>query len=324
MADKDGKNYLVTGGAGFIGSHLAKRLLNNGHNVWVVDNLSTGKKPNVPGGAVFLQLDISSADAYRAFPTERIDAVLHLAAQSSGEISDADPVADLKANAEGTLRLLDWTASSGTPRFIFAGSMGSYGQAPDGPVGEDQPCRPLSFYGASKLVSEHHIRLYQAKGLKTTIFRIFNAYGPGQNLDNLKQGMASIYLAYLIKGQPILVKGALDRWRDFIYIDDLVDAWLAVLDDPTSFGQTYNLASGTKTQVSEVLSQLKAAWGAPADYPVETADGTPGDTFGIYADISRITSELEWRPRVTLADGLGRMVSWVRELSGDATGVKAP
>ena len=308
--------YLVTGAGGFIGSYITRRLLSDGHQVVILDNMSTGQPENLPTGAEYIHADISRPEGIAVIPEYDFDAVFHLAAQSSGEISHEDPGRDLNTNALGTLLLLEWCQRQGVNRFLNASSMAVYGLTEMVPVVETQSLEPYSYYGISKLASEHYVRHFAKHGMRTTIFRMFNVYGPTQNLANMKQGMVSIYLAYLLEGRPVLVKGSLDRYRDFIFIDDVVDGWLAALDDANSYGQTFNLGSGRKTLVKELLEELIRAWGHdPGSYPIEYGEGTPGDQFGIYADISSISKALEWSPRVSLADGLSRMATWANGLA---------
>ena len=308
--------YLVTGGGGFIGSHIAYHLLERGHDVVVVDNLATGQQENVPPEAKLVNTDISCPEGLELLPEDHYDAVFHLAAQSSGEISHEDPVHDLNTNALGTLLLLEWCRRNEVPRFLFASSMAVYGLTDQMPVRENQSLEPHSFYGISKLAAEQYVRHYAHLGMQTTILRMFNVYGPGQNLTNLKQGMVSIYLAFLIQEEPVLVRGSLDRFRDFIYIDDVVDAWLACLDNPASHGRVYNLGSGRQTFVRELLPELIRAWGHdPSTYPVEQGEGTPGDQFGIYGDIAALCNEIGWQPNVDLTEGLRRMATWARKMS---------
>lgn len=316
--------YLVTGAAGFIGAHLARRLLEEGHEVWVVDNLSTGKRENVPPGAEFLEFDIASRDLDAALPKVPFDAVLHLAAQSSGEISHEAPTVDLLSNVFGTLQLLKLCRERGVPRFVYASSMAVYGLTERLPVAEDDRFVPHSFYGINKLAAEHYVEHFRKAGLKTTVLRMFNVYGPGQNLGNMKQGMVSIYLAYVLAGEPLLVKGSADRFRDFIYIDDVVAAWLAALREPVSEGRVYNLGTGRRTTVGQVITELMAAFGhAPGAYSVQFGAPTPGDQFGMQADIRRIQRELGWEPRIGLSEGIRRMVEWARSLPAAAPGARA-
>lgn len=307
-------DYLVTGGAGFIGSHLARRLLEQGHRVTVADNLFTGFACKVPSGAGFIEVDIGAEDATRRLPQKRFDAVLHLAAQSSGEISFERPEYDVMTNVMGTLNMLRWCEATGTRRFLLASSMSVYGDVEDTPIVENHPRRPNTPYGAGKLAGEGYLNVFSRRGLKTTCLRLFNVYGPGQNLDNMKQGMVSIYLRYVLDGKPVLVKGPGERFRDVIYIADVVDAWLTVLNNPASFGQTYNVGTGRKTRVSDLVRKVIAAFGhSPDAYPVVYADGTPGDQFGIVADSSKIRQELGWFAKTSLDEGLSRMANWALE-----------
>lgn len=308
----DVKHYLVTGGAGFIGAAIARALIARGNRVTALDDLSTGSRANVPPGADFVRADIRSDAAVAALDGRGIDAVLHLGAQSSGEISHDDPIADFDINARGTFLLLRWAERCGIKRFLFASSMAVYGSV-DGPVSEDGPLAPASFYGASKVAAEAVVSMFGRQGGAPTILRMFNVYGQGQNLANLRQGMASIYLAYVLRGEPIVVKGSLDRFRDLVFIDDVVAAWLRALDNDASVGATYNVGSGRKTSVRELVDGIVRESGyAPGGYTVTVTSGTPGDLHGSVADISRIGRDLGWTPDVALDEGLRRMVTWAR------------
>ncbi|MBI5032980.1 MAG: NAD-dependent epimerase/dehydratase family protein [Chloroflexi bacterium] len=303
---------LVTGGAGFIGSHLARRLLEQGHAVCVVDNLSTGKRENVPAQAEFIELDLARADFLRSLPQSKFDGVCHLAAQSSGPASAEMPYYDLQVNAASTLLLSRWCLENRVPRFLYASSMAIYGNATTLPVCEDTPCLPVSYYGVSKLTSENLLCLAANEGLRVTNLRMFSVYGPGQNLGNLKQGMVSIYLAYLLRGVEVPVTGSFERFRDFVYIDDIIDAWLRALSLPETPTSTYNLGSGKPTTVRVLLLALLNALNLPADYPIKELPGAASDQFGLYADITRARNDLGWIPRTELSDGLRAMVEWAR------------
>lgn len=320
VEESEGKNVkvLITGGAGFIGSHLACRLLQRGHSVVIVDNLSSGRKENVPIGAEFVYGDVSHPGSVEQLPVD-INVVCHLAAQSAGAISAKRPYHDLQTNAGSTLLLTRWCLNHGISRFVYASSMAVYGNVEVSPVGEETPCIPTAYYGVSKLTSEHLLRLAAREGLKVTSFRIFTSYGPGQDLDNLEQGMVSIYLAYLLLGVPVPVTGRLDRFRDIIYIDDVVNAWERAVELPETPSQVYNLASGKPTTVRDLLAMLKDALELPSDYPVEERPGSPSDQFGLYADISTVEAELGFIPRVDLATGLKRMAAWARSKMGAQT-----
>ena len=310
---KNRKSIIITGGAGFIGSNLARRLLEEGYRVWVVDNLSSGFESNIPAGAEFIKMDIEDSKSYNKMPCEANCVLLHLAAQSSGEISYEKPEVDLTTNALGTLFLLKWCLENNVSRFVYASSMAVYGNVVDLPVSEMETCQPISLYGISKMTAENYVHHFSQMGLKTTIFRIFSTYGPGQDLSNLKQGMVSIYMSFLLNKQPILVKGSKERFRDFIYIDDVVDAWIAATDNEKTFGKTYNLGTGKKTFVWELIEEEIKVFGFDPDtYSVIDAEPTPADQFGLYADISQISSDLNWLPKVSLAIGLKKMAEWAK------------
>ena len=177
---KTKKRALVTGGAGFIGSHLVRRLLLNDWEVIVIDNLSTGFRSNIPDNVELLELDLSSDDFMDKLPKSRFDIIFHLAAQSSGEISFDDPEYDLKTNTLGTLLLLNWCLENNVNRFCFASSMSIYGDQPHVAINESVIAKPKSFYGIGKLASELYMSMYNTKGINSTSYRLFNVYGPGK------------------------------------------------------------------------------------------------------------------------------------------------
>jgi UDP-glucose 4-epimerase len=213
------------------------------------------------------------------------------------------------------LNLLDWCAEHELDRFIYASSMAVYGLTDDKPISEHHPLKPYSFYGISKQTAENYVHHYEDKGIKSTVLRMFNVYGPGQDLSNMRQGMVSIYLSYLTQNMPILVRGSLDRFRDYIYIEDVVDAWVQCINNEATHGNTYNLASGKKTLVKDLLSHLLKAWGHdPSSYKIDQGDNTPRDQFGIYADIQAIKSDLQWKPQFSLEKGLSNMCDWAKSI----------
>lgn len=298
--------YLITGGAGFIGSHITKKLLTAGHKLVVIDNLRTGLEENIPDGAEFLKVDIRSYKEIENLKNHHFDAILHLAAQSSGEISHDDPDYDLDTNARGTLNLLNFAYKHKIGRFLNASSMGVYGdkKKDHGPVLETDDLNPLSFYGVSKLSAEKYTNYFIQKGMNITSFRMFNVYGPGQNLENMKQGMVSIYMKFILDGLPVLVKGNKDRFRDLIFIEDVANAWVQSIDNENTFNKSYNLGTGKKTYVYEIVDNLLKAFGKDDNYPVEYTGGTPADQFGIYADINCLKKDLGWEPQYDIAKGL--------------------
>jgi UDP-glucose 4-epimerase len=284
-------NYLVTGGAGFVGSKIADKLIQEGNQVVIIDNLSTGYLENVNPRATFIKGDCSNSITVTKMGEQYFDAIFHIAGQSSGEVSFEDPVYDINSNTVSTLLLLQYARKTGCKRFIYASTMSVYGDVKGGIVSENTQVNPKSFYAVGKLASEQYMRIYQQTyGITYTALRYFNIYGPGQNLDNLKQGMISIYLKYLIsnKFDKIMIKGSPNRFRDFIYIDDVVAITLKCLDSEATYNKSINIGTGKKTTVKEVIRLLKEKSGIFKE--VEFLPGTPGDQFGIIADNSLLKS----------------------------------
>ncbi len=303
---------IVTGGAGFIGSHLVKRLLSLGHEVVIIDNFSSGNRGNVPAGINCMEIDLSETDFIARLPDGNYDAVCHLAAQSAGALSAEKPLYDLQTNAISTLLLSRWCIDQGISRFLYASSMVAYGNSDKSPVSENELCIPRSYYGVSKLTSEHLLRLASADGLDVTSFRMFSVYGPGQDLGNVKQGMVSIFLSYMLRGVEVPVTGSLERFRDFVYVEDVVDAWVSALSMSHTPAQAYNVGSGYGTSVRDLLSSLINALNLSSDYPIRELEGNLSDQFGLYADISNTINDLGWNPQTSLDDGLQLMVDWAR------------
>jgi UDP-glucose 4-epimerase len=300
--------YLVTGGAGFIGSALANRLIENGGTVTIIDNLSTGFKENIPANARFIEGDCQDYKIYKLL-NEKFDVIYHIAGQSSGEISFDDPVYDLQTNTQSTLLLLNYAIKTGCKRFLYASSMSVYGDHPDIPISEDKSCNPKSFYGVGKMASEHYLRLYQEFGIQSTALRLFNVYGPGQNMANMRQGMVSIFLEMAIKNKHIIVKGNTNRFRDFIFIDDVVDTFVECENNSNTFNKVYNVATGVKTNIKSLLKKIIQLFNYKIT--IEIKGSTPGDQFGIYADINSIRKDIDREPEISIDVGLKKMFTSV-------------
>jgi UDP-glucose 4-epimerase len=302
---------MVTGGAGFIGSHLTERLLREGWTVLVVDNLSSGYFENIPPGAEFLWLDLTNDDAIDVLPKEGMDAVFHLASHVGQELSFQRPIYDFKANALSTLLLLKWCVQCQVKKFVFASSVNVYGNAKEMPIRESAPIDPPSPYAVGKIASEYLCKIYQGFGINTTILRLFNVYGPRQDMRNLLQGMASIYMAYVARKEPVFVRGSKDRFRDFSYVEDVADAFYRCLKEGAN-GKTYNIASGHKTYVWQLIEMIISAFGHDATtYPIQYGEPTTNDQFGFYGDSSLIREQLGWEPTVDLDEGIRKMAQWV-------------
>lgn len=304
------KKLLITGVAGFIGSRIAKRFLLEGYDVVGVDNLHTGFLKNVPEGVDFRNCDVRDRDKLLGCCLGQYDAILHLAGQSSGEISFDDPVADLGMNAITTLNLVELSMKTSTSKIVYASSMSVYGDqvSSDGVVSENSRCSPLSCYGISKLAAERYLRCFSSQ-VDYVNLRMFNVYGPGQDLSNLRQGMVSIFVAQAIKNKHISVKGSLGRFRDFIYIDDVVEAWYRAATDNEVSEMSLNLGTGVKTSVGDLIEAIRLK---EPEITVEELAGTPGDQFGIVADTEKLSKVLDVSEFTRLDEGIDNMLMWAR------------
>ncbi|MBQ7581275.1 MAG: NAD-dependent epimerase/dehydratase family protein, partial [Lachnospiraceae bacterium] len=273
--------YLVTGAAGFVGAVVAEKLAKE-HEVITIDNLSTGKADHIPEGVEFIQGSVADEAVVNRLLERKIDGILHIAGQSSGEISFEDPVYDLQTNYQSTVLLLNLARKIGCPKFVYASTMSVYGDHNPPECNEQTDLVPKSFYAVGKMASENYMRIFSNQfGIACTALRLFNVYGVGQNLDNLKQGMVSIYLAMAVKDHKICVKGSKDRFRDFVYVDDVADAFIRALGREEGY-DVFNVCTGKATTVEQIVSIISET--LPYDVSVEYAGGTPGDQFGIYGD----------------------------------------
>ena len=319
---------LVTGGAGFIGSHLAERLLAAGYQVHILDNESTGLHANVPDGATYQRGDTANmADVRLAFGRPDVGhppyaVVFHVAGQASTIRSFADPSGDFQTNALGTMNVVQACLDYRVPRLLFASSMTVYGHPTRLPVSEDEPCRPVSYYGISKYAAERFIlataqRPDLAAPFHATAFRMFNVYGPRQRLDNPYQGVAGFFIGSALAGAPITVHGTGEQSRDFVHIDDVAAAWLAAIDAPATFNQVFNLGEGRRRTINELADTvIQAAGRTRADYPLHWGPRRPGDQEHMEADITCLRAALGWEPRVGFAEGMARTIAWAREQLG--------
>jgi len=307
---------LVTGGAGFIGSHLADRLIMEGHKVLVFDNESTGRRENVPAPARYIKGDVSRLDELEQAFTIGLDAVCHIAGQVSLIRSFSDPVIDLRTNVEGTVNVLRLCLRYRVPRLLYASSMTVYGNADILPTPEETPCQPVSYYGITKYAGERYVHTTAERidldfNLHVTSFRMYNVYGPRQALDNPYQGVLGIFLGNLLRGESITIFGDGDQSRDFVYIADVVDAWVSALENPASYGKIFNLGSGHRISINQLADQALTAFERGRNnHSVQYAPARPGEQRHVEADITRARKLLGWEPRVSFAAGLAETVCW--------------
>lgn len=306
------KTFLVTGAAGFIGGAVAKHLLSQGQRVITIDNLSTGIKERIPEGVVFYEGNCQDSNLIAKLEKYSFDCIFHIAGQSSGEISFDNPVYDLQTNTQSTLLLLKLALKTNCKKFIYASTMSVYGYQEDKMIDESSSTFPKSFYGVGKLASEHYLRIYSEFGIQCTSLRLFNVYGPGQNMGNMRQGMVSIFISQAISNKRIHVKGSKDRFRDFVYIDDVVQAFVKAYLLELEGYKCLNVCTNARTTVENLVNYIKKNFSE--NIPITYQGSTPGDQFGIYGDNTKMVSTTGWRPKYDLKIGLEKMINWAKEL----------
>jgi UDP-N-acetylglucosamine/UDP-N-acetyl-alpha-D-glucosaminouronate 4-epimerase len=307
---------LVTGGAGFIGSNLAERLMADGADVRVFDNLSTGFRENVPPKAELVEGDIRDEAAVRA-AVSGVDVVFHQAAHRAVLQSVQDPLSTDLANTHGTLLVLKAAADAGVRRVVAASSSSVYGGAAQLPTPETAPLVPRSPYAVSKLAGEQYCRVWsELFGLETVTLRYFNVYGPRQRPDSAYAAVIPLFTRALRTGARPTVHGDGGQSRSFAYIDDVVVANLAAATAPAEkcSGGAYNIAGNTSYTLLQLLDELGAILGVAVD-PEFTAPRA-GDIRHSSADLTAAARDLGWAPSVTLPDGLLRTVDWFAGRSG--------
>ena len=313
------RRVLVTGGAGFIGSHLTRRLLAEGHDVSVVDNESNGTREAVPAGARFVFGDVTRPADMEPVFARGLDAICHMAGQVSIIRSFSDPVADLRTNVEGTLNILELCLKYKVPRLIYASSMTIYGDCHTVPTPESEPLRPDSYYGITKHAGERYVHATAERpdlGFEfgVTSLRMFSVYGPGQSVNNPYQGVLGILSGNLLRGEPITIFGDGEQTRDFVYIDDVIEGWISALNNPAAAGRVFNLGSGRSLSINRLADSVAAAFGhAPGSYRIDRAPGRPGEQRKVQADIREAKSVLGWEPRTSFEEGLAKTVQWARD-----------
>ncbi len=297
------KKILITGGAGFIGSYLADYYYKKKYKIYIIDNLSTGFKSNLNKKFIFIKKSCEDKTLIKDLKGIDFNVIYHLAGQSSGEYSFYKPFEDFSSNLAGTLNIVNICLKTKSKRLIFASSMSVYGNSLKA-VSEKDKCTPRSFYGLSKLSAENYLIFFSKKGLNYSILRFFNVYGPGQNFDNKLQGMVSIYLEQALKNKNIIIKGSKSRYRDFIYIDDVIEIISKVTSNKNSINQIFNVGVGKKTKVSELIELIKQQLRLQKKNIKYLKQGTPDDTHGIYSNNNKIKKILNKNKFVNLNDGL--------------------
>ncbi len=283
---------LVTGGAGFIGIHLTRRLLADGHEVFVVDNESNGDPALVPPAAKYTRGDVTKPEELEPIFAQGLDAVCQIAGQVSIIKAFSDPVADLRTNTEGTVQVLKLCVKYKVPRLLYASSMTLYGNAAKVPTVETEPCVPDAYYGITKLAGERYVHATGERpdlgfDFSVTSLRMFSVYGPGQSF------------------------GDGEQTRDFVFVEDIVDGWSRALTTPAAKGQVINLGGGRATSINQLAKAVVTAFGQP-NYEIRHAPGRAGEQRAVQADIAKAKQVLGWEPKTSFEAGLKRTVEWAK------------
>lgn len=301
---------LVTGGAGFIGSHVADALLAEGHTVHILDDMSGGQIENVPAQATLHRMDICSATVHNLFAQEQFEVLYHLAAQMDVRKSVADPVFDANVNVLGFLNLMEAGRTHGLQKVIFSSTGGAiYGEPAYVPQDEAHPEHPLSPYGITKLVTEKYLYFYeQTYGIRYVSLRYANVYGPRQNPHG-EAGVVAIFTKLMLQGGRPFINGDGKQTRDYVYVDDVVRANVAAL--PYSESGIFNIGTGVETDVVTLFRILNTH--TKADVEETHAEGKPGEQRRSVLGYAHAQEALGWQPTVPLTDGLAHTVDWFAE-----------
>jgi UDP-glucose 4-epimerase len=301
---------LITGGAGFIGSHVADGYLALGHDVVIVDDLSTGNRRNVPDRARFYEADVTDEQALvRILESEQPNVVNHHAAQKSVRISVENPAEDARINIIGSLRLLELSRHHAVQKIIFSSTGGAiYGEATEIPTPEEYPACPVSPYGIAKLSVEHYLHYYAYQfRLASVVVRYANVYGPRQDPHG-EAGVVAIFMEKLLAGEECLIFGDGEQTRDYVYVGDVVRANVAALQETVR--GTFNIGTAVETSVNELYRQVQAILGT--DRPARHAPARAGEQNRSAVAIDKSAKEMDWRPHVSLPEGLSRTADFFR------------
>ena len=300
---------MVTGGAGFVGSHIVDRLLARGDDVLVVDDLSTGSASNLPPGVDLKEMDVASPKLLDVASAWRPEALTHAAAQPSVPASISDPLLDAHSNVMGGLQVLEAAVEAGASQVVYINTGGAlYGEPNYLPCDEDHPKRPLSPYGLSKLTMERYFRLMLPPSVTLKVLRLANVYGPRQSPDG-ESGVTSIFVRRMLRGEPVTIDGDGLQTRDFVYVGDVAAAHELALRHPEPL--IANIGSGTGVSVNELFGVISTLTGY--EHPPRHGPPRPGDVRHVVLDVTRARERLGWTATTSLADGLRQTVAAMRQ-----------
>ncbi len=305
------KKIVITGGFGFIGKALIPKLINKGIQVIIIEHPNSVMPKEISSLEV-VRCDITNNSEIKKLEIKNVDAVIHLAAQSSGPRSFNIPHQDINLNIIGTLNIIQFCLKNSIPRILFASSFVVYGDVLNGlnnPIKEENPCFPKSVYANSKFYCENLLKYYaEPQGISWNSFRMFNVYGPGQDITKPDQGVVGIFLNMLLKSNEVFVKGSLERFRDLVYIDDVVNAWTLILESDIK-NEIFNIGTGTKTSFRELINTLSNSLGIN-NLKIIESEGSPGDVLGCFADISKLEKKTGFQINYNLECGVKEMIKY--------------
>ena len=299
------KNILITGGAGFIGFSLIKNLCKYQFNIFVIDNFSTGYNKDFPKNVLLFKGDCKNFSTFKKLKKYRFDYVVHLAGVSSVEASFDDPARDANSNIISTLNVLKFVKEKKIKNFIFASSMCVYGNS-NNKVTEKDKAFPISYYGISKLTSEEYIKFYVLPHTTKVVLRLFNVYGPGSDKKSTKHGMVGIYLNQINKNNEVLVKGKLNRFRDFIFIEDVIFIIRKCMGIKNKRYNLFNVCTSKKTYIKDLIGKIFKL--KNKNPKIFVTNSTPGDQKGIYGNNQKIIKFLKIKKMTSLIVGLKRTI----------------
>src|SRR3954467_7593170 len=305
-------HYLVTGGAGFIGSHLTEELVRRGHRVRVADSLVTGKRSNLDHipGVEFLEGDLADLEFARRV-ADGCDYVLHQAAIPSVPRSVADPITSNRANVDATLNMLVAARDARVKRLVFAASSSAYGDTPTLPKHEGMPTNPLSPYALQKVVGEQYLQMFtRLYGLETVSIRYFNVFGPRQDPSSPYSGVISVFATALLENRSPAIYGDGEQTRDFTYVANVVDGVLRACEAPQASGQIINVATGGRISLNTLYRSMRDIIGGTVEPTYLPA--RQGDVRDSQADIRKAKEVLGYEPTVSFEDGISRTIAWYR------------
>ncbi len=299
---------LVTGTSGFIGNKLASKLKDKNYTVIGVDIKRNKTNPSYKS----IKIDLADWNQVKTLDNN-FDIIYHIAGHSAGDLSTKNYAEDLRSNTLSTANIIKLAQNSKTNQIIYASSMAVYGEQEKFPMAEDRTPNPLVYYGANKLASEYYLKIASSKELHTTSIRLFNIYGPGQDVQNLKQGLVSIFIGELIKNKHLDMRGSPKRFRDFLYIDDTIKGLILCLGNKKINGEVINLASGKAHTLGELTEIIRK--NLPFETTISYSKPSSFDLYGMHGDIRKAKRLLGFKPLVSLEKGIPSTLKYINEIT---------